>query len=113
MTREPTHTIDLRNVLEAWSDCLHARRKLGNATYPNDMSIASRMVGLANTDRLNDLIASHPAAELIFELAASLELPDRFTSKREERWACIEALLNVLQSALAVAGVDSRGRQAR
>lgn len=95
--KHPARLVNLREVVEYWRQCL----ELLDAGE-DEQSVASRMVGvIASQQELkwSDGGDVHPAYQLIFELVASLELPAKITSQRNERWQCIRVLLPVLCSA--------------
>ncbi len=86
---------DIAEVTEYWKKCL----ELLEAGRP-DTDVASLMVNVVSNDKDDDWSTStesHPAYSLIFELAASLELPPEMTGNRAERWHCIRVLLNVME----------------
>ncbi len=101
----------LSEVASYWKECL----SLLSSRTP-DSEIASMIVSVVNNpndSEWSDGVNSHPAYSLIFEIAASLELPPEMTDKRVERWSCIKALVRVLESECsgsndsAISGVSS------
>lgn len=67
----------------------------------SDQEVASHMINIASSiydDQYGSGNGAHPAYQLIFELAASLELPPEMTGRRSERLQCILSLLDVLDS---------------
>lgn len=91
----PQDLSDMRDVTLYWRQCL---AELDTAA--DDREVASHMVGVVGNAHEQDWAsnaATHPAYPLIFELAASLELPEAMTGQRSERWRCIEALMSVLE----------------
>ncbi len=90
----PQDLTSMPEVTRYWKQCLD---ELADGT--EDEIVASHMVGVvANShDEEWSGAAGHPAYPIIFELAGSLELPPDMTSNRTEAWACVKALVNVLQ----------------
>lgn len=93
--KSPHELESIAEVIEYWGQCLELLVQ-GRSEH----EVARRMVGVVSNPReaawSSDPLL-HPAYPLIFELAASLELPDGMTSRRSERWDCIQALLRILE----------------
>jgi hypothetical protein len=89
--------VDIQTIPEVvayWRECLGLLDK----GYP-DQQVAALMVNIVNNDQdeiWNSDPNSHPAYSLIFEMVASLELPESMTTQRSERWHCVRALVDVL-----------------
>ena len=91
--KDPAALRTVSDVADYWTDCL-ALRAAGSSEY----DVAAMMVGIVSNSREQAWSSDpHPAYDMIFELAASLELPDKMTSHRRERWHCIIVLLKVLR----------------
>ena len=93
--KEPSDIRSLKEAIEYWQQCLDLLDK-----DVDECVAASRMVGIVSSEYAivwSEGVDAHPAYQLIFELAASLELPEKFTGQRAERWQCIRALLPVLK----------------
>lgn len=91
----PQTITDMSGVTSYWRQCLNELDE-----GKDEMSVASHMVGVVsndNNERWSSGPDSHPAYPIVFDLAASLELPENFTGQREERWACVRALIGVLE----------------
>jgi hypothetical protein len=91
----PQDISNMRNVTNYWRLCL---AELDNGE--DDGQVASHMVGVAASKYQQDWgngRTAHPAYQIVFELAASLELPVNITDWRHERWECIRALVSVLE----------------
>lgn len=91
---KPSELQNMSEVVAYWQTCLNDLDR-----GEDDMAIASHIVGVVSNK--NDIewsegAQAHPAYGIIFEQAASLELPGNFTGMRKERWDCIRALLAVL-----------------
>jgi hypothetical protein len=85
----------MADVVKYWQFCVN---ELNDAI--DDKAIASHMVGVVaneNDTEWGEGENAHPAYGIIFELAASLELPSDMTGMRNERWDCIRALVSVLE----------------
>lgn len=82
-------TVSREQVHRKWSELISLHKAGGD-----ERGVASQMVGCA-TDPDKDL-DEDPAFQLIFELAARLELPADMTNRRDDCWKCIEALMPVL-----------------
>ena len=104
--KHPAQLATLEEVVRYWEECL----ALLDEGKP-ETSVASQMVGVITSPRevqWSQEPGAHPPYQLIFELAASLELPEHMTGHRHERWQCIRALLPVLRKAIAEAASSDR-----
>ena len=93
----PQNLNSMEDVTGYWLHCLH---ELDEGA--DDKEVASHMVGVVSNPHNEEWGSgfgphSHPAYPIVFELAASLELPPDMTGERPERWACIKALVGVLR----------------
>jgi len=99
----PAH--DLKNIAEVavyWQECL---KQLDDGAP--ERQVASQMVKVVSNSKDSNWSSgheSHPAYPFIFELAASLELPDELTTERQERWNCIRALLQAMMVDISARG---------
>ncbi|SRR6266542_139323 len=95
--QHPAQLENLKQVVKYWEQCLELLD-----SGADEQATASRMVGVVSNKQAvgwSDGVDAHPAYQLIFELAASLELPEEMTNRRSERWQCIRSLLPVLRTA--------------
>ncbi len=91
---QPKDLANMHDVAIYWQQCLDELDRDEEETL-----VASHMVGVVSNknDEQWGGPEGHPAYSIIFELAASLELPPDFTGQRHERWECIRALVPVLE----------------
>lgn len=91
----PNELTSLRDVGRYWRRCLDARDDV------DEKLAASHIVGVVANIKDEQWSAgenAHPAYGIIFELAASLETPNGTPEFRQKQWACIEALLPLLEA---------------
>lgn len=86
----------LEEVTSYWRHCLS---ELENGV--DETLVASHMVGVVSSEKDEEWSKSHPAYSIVFELAASLEVPSGSAATRVEQWDCIRVLLPVLEDKLA------------
>ena len=88
----PARLISMQQIVQYWRRCID-ELEAGLA----DTLVASHIVGVVANPNDDSWAEAHPAYELIFEVAASLEMPGGTSVRRSRAWACIRALLAVLE----------------
>jgi len=90
----PQNLESLAQVSKYWQQCL-ADKENGE----DERETAAHIVGVMSNNKDEEWSSgsqSHPAYNIIFELAASLELPEGTPEYRQAQWSCVNALLPLI-----------------